>query len=140
MILRVKSSVISVACGRSERASTLSWRCILAEFKATAPANDLEPATARVHLPGLDIRIEHQRSAAGDAEQISIHMRAVPSFEAFGRFLEQANPFAFWIQATQFAWAPWLEATRVMTLPWAGTVSLPQAKPGAAPKFKLTKS
>jgi hypothetical protein len=112
----------------------------LAEFKAAAPTDDIEPTTASVHLPGLDIRIEHQRSAAGDFEQISINMRAVPSFEAFGRFLEQANPFAFWIQATQLAWAPWLEATRAMTLPWAGTVRLPHAKPDPAPKFKLTKS
>ena len=43
-------------------------------------------ATAR--LPGLDIEILHRRSPDGDAEQISINLRATPSFEAFGGFLE----------------------------------------------------
>jgi hypothetical protein len=112
----------------------------LAEFKAAAPSDDIEPTTASVQLPGLDIRIEHQRAANGNAEQISINIQAVPSFEAFGRFLEQANPFAFWVQATQLPWAPWLEATRAMALPWAGSVRLPHAKPDAAPKLTLTKS
>ena len=45
----------------------------------------------------------------GHAEQISINLKAVPSFEAFGRALEAANPFAFWAQAAQLAWLPWLE-------------------------------
>ena len=40
--------------------------------------------TAR--LSGLDIEIVHRRSPARDAEQISINLQAVPSFEA--------NPFA----------------------------------------------
>jgi hypothetical protein len=43
-------------------------------------------ATAR--LPGLEIEIVRRKSPASDAEQISINMKAVPSFEAFGRFLE----------------------------------------------------
>jgi hypothetical protein len=112
----------------------------LAEFKAAAPSDDIEPTTASVQLPGLDIRIEHQRAANGNAEQISINIQAVPSFEAFGRFPEQANPFALWVQATQPAWAPWLEATRAMALPWAGSIRLPHAKPDATPKLTLTKS
>ena len=62
-------------------------------------------ATAR--LPGLDIEILHRRSPDGDAEQISINLRATPSFEAFGGFLESANPFAFWARAMQLAWSPW---------------------------------
>jgi hypothetical protein len=37
----------------------------------------------------------------------------VPSFEAFGRALETANPFAFWAQAAQLAWLPWLETLRL---------------------------
>jgi hypothetical protein len=52
----------------------------------------------------------HRRSPQGDAEQISINLQAVPSFEAFGRFLETANPFAFWAQAARLAWFPWLAA------------------------------
>ena len=66
--------------------------------------------TAR--LPGLDIEIIHRRSLNDEAEQISINLQAMPSFEAFGRYLETANPFAFWAQAVQMAWLPWLNAAR----------------------------
>jgi hypothetical protein len=65
---------------------------------------------ASAHLPGLDIEVTHRRSPI--AEHISIHMQATPSFEAFGRFLESANPFAFWAEATRLAWLPFL--------PWLG--------------------
>ena len=74
----------------------------------------IESRTARAHLPGLDIEIVHRRSPAADAEQISIHLQATPSFEAFGRFLEASNPFAFWARAVQMAWLPWLGATRAL--------------------------
>jgi hypothetical protein len=57
----------------------------------------------------------HRRSPDADAEQISIHLQAVPSFEAVGRSIGAANPFAFWAQAAQMAWLPWLAATRAMT-------------------------
>jgi hypothetical protein len=40
----------------------------------------------------------------------------VPSFEAFGRFVESANPFAFWTLVIQAAWLPWLVAAQA-TLP-----------------------
>ncbi|HEY6995511.1 MAG TPA: hypothetical protein VH397_17530 [Xanthobacteraceae bacterium] len=69
----------------------------MAEFKGATSASEIDATTARAHLPGLDIEIVHRRSPAGDAEQISISLQAVPSFEAFGRFLEAANPFAFWM-------------------------------------------
>jgi hypothetical protein len=62
-----------------------------------------DTARATAHLPGLDIEIVHRRSPTADAEQISISLQAVPSFEAFGRFLQTANPFAFWVQAAQLA-------------------------------------
>jgi hypothetical protein len=78
-------------------------------------------ATAR--LPGLDIEIVHRRVFEDDAEQISINLRAAPSFEAFGRTLDAANPFAVWAQATQLAWQPWLTAgwgaAWAMALPWS---------------------
>ena len=54
-------------------------------------SDDETRATAR--LPGLGIEIVHRQSPGGGGEQISINLRAVPSFEAFGRFLETANPF-----------------------------------------------
>jgi hypothetical protein len=85
-----------------------------------SPKDDTTRATAR--LPGLDIEIVHRR--APNAEQISVHMQATPSFDSFGRFLEEANPFAFWAQAAQLMWmpflplyAPWLGATRALTSP-----------------------
>lgn len=78
--------------------------------------DDTVRATAR--LPGLDIEIVHRH--APNAEQISVHLQAMPSFEAFGRLLESANPFAFWTQAAQLMWLPflpWLGATRALMPP-----------------------
>jgi hypothetical protein len=54
-------------------------------------SDDETRATAR--LPGLEIEIVHRQSPGGGGEQISTNLRAVPSFEASGRFLETANPF-----------------------------------------------
>jgi hypothetical protein len=76
------------------------------------------PLRATAHLPGLKIDILHHRSADGDAEQISINLQAVPSFETFSRHLESVNPFMFWAQLAQMAWLPWLQATRTGMLPW----------------------
>jgi hypothetical protein len=67
--------------------------------------------------------VVHRRAVEGDAEEISINLRAAPSFEVFGRALE-ANPFAFWVQSAQLAWWPWLEAARALALPW--TLALPR--------------
>ena len=65
----------------------------------------------------MDIEIVHRRSPNADAEQISINLQAVPSFEAFQRFLEIANPFAFLVQVAQMAWLPWLGAAGALMLP-----------------------
>jgi len=76
----------------------------------------------------VDIEIIHRKSPGAETEQISINLQAlqaVPSFEAFGRFLEKASPFAFWAQAAQMAWLPWLGATRTLMLPWS-IASTPQ--------------
>ena len=70
---------------------------------------------AAARLPGLDIAVEHRRSQ--NAEQISIHLQAMPSFAAFGDYLDAANPFAFWMQAVQWAWSPWL--------PWLNAARAP---------------
>jgi hypothetical protein len=88
---------------------------ILSEFDHIARDSDGITATAR--LPGLAIEIVHRRTPEGDAEQISIHLQAVPSFEAFGRFADSINPFAFWAQAMQMAWLPWLAATQAFAQP-----------------------
>jgi len=82
------------------------------------PEHDADDTTRAVaHLPGLDIAVEHRRSSNADAEMISIHLQAMPSFEAFGRYLEAANPFAFWAKAAQLAWQPWLNAARALAPP-----------------------
>ena len=51
--------------------------------------DDTTRATAR--LPGLDIEIIHRRSLNDEVEQLSINLQAMPSFEAFGRYLETAT-------------------------------------------------
>jgi hypothetical protein len=48
----------------------------------------------------------HRRTA--DVETVVITLRAVPSFEAVGRFLEATNPFLFWSRLIETAWTPWL--------------------------------
>jgi hypothetical protein len=90
---------------------------VVTEFKGATGASEIDATKARAHLPGLDIEIVHRWSPEGDVEEISINLKAVPSFEAFGRFLEQANPFAFWAQAARLAWFPWLAAAHAVMLP-----------------------
>lgn len=73
------------------------------------PQDHGDETRAFARLPNLDIEIVHSRSPAGDAERISISVLAVPSFVAFGRYLEAANPFLFWMRCfARTAWAPWL--------------------------------
>jgi hypothetical protein len=93
--------------------------------------NDDDTTRASASLPGLDIEVTHRRSPV--AEHISIHLQATPSFEAFGRFFESANPFAFWAEATRLAWLPFLS--------WLGAVYalMPPGNAGQAPA-KLPKS
>ncbi len=74
------------------------------------PQSQYEETRAAARLPNLDIEIVHSRSPAGDSERISISILAVPSFEAFGRYFEAANPFLFWMRFAQTAWIPWLGA------------------------------
>jgi hypothetical protein len=81
---------------------------------------DDTPVRATAHLPGLTIDVLHRRSPDGEAEQMSINVQAVPSFEAFSRYLEEVNPFALWMQLVQIAWSPWLQPTRRAMLPWQG--------------------
>jgi hypothetical protein len=99
---------------------------MVSEFKGATGAGEIA-TRGRAHLPGLDIEIVHRRSPEGDAEEISINLKAVPSFEAFGRFLEQANPFAFWAQAARLAWFPWLAAAHAVMLPLGSAAPSPRA-------------
>jgi hypothetical protein len=73
-----------------------------------ARASDFDETTAKAALPHLDIEIVHRVARAGDAEQISITLRAVPTLEAFGRFLQATTPLGLWLTLVETAWRPWL--------------------------------
>lgn len=115
---------------------------------ADYPSKD-DTTRATASLPGLEIEIVHRRPRESEGEALSITLQATPSFEAFGRSLEAANPLAFWRQAMQLAWLPllagsslgasWLGASRALMLPWmspwstAGAVNAPKLQPSAQP-------
>jgi hypothetical protein len=85
--------------------------------------------TATARLTGLDIEVVHHRSTGGDREEISINLQAVPSFEAFGRFLEATNPFVFWAEATRLAW---LEAALALMEPSSAVPAAPTPPKGGS--------
>jgi hypothetical protein len=87
---------------------------------------DVTNASAR--LPGLDIDITHRQSPSGEWEQVSINLRATPSFEAIGRSLKAADPFLLWAQAVRLVWMPWLIAAQTMMLPAGRTRRLPNGE------------
>ena len=92
---------------------------------------DQDTTRATANLPGLSIEVMHRRLPGAEAEQISIHMQAAPSFAAFGRYLDGINPFVFWAQLAQTAWLPWLG-------PWAGALTrqvLAPPEPGEEKKL-----
>jgi hypothetical protein len=97
------------------------------------PQGDFEEAKAVALLPRLKIEVIHSRSPTGDAEHLSINVFAVPSFEAFGRYLEAANPFLFWMRFAETAWAPWLRAFPASP-PRSSLGGLPPAAQLAAPQ------
>ena len=78
---------------------------------------EIDAVKASAHLPGLEIDIVHRQSQSGDWEQISINLRAMPSFEALGRSFEAADPFTFWAQAARLMWMPWLLTAQTMMPP-----------------------
>ncbi len=88
--------------------------------------NEVDTTRATAHLPGLDIEIIHSQSPNSDWEQLSINLRATPSFETLGRSFEMADPFRLWLQAAQLMWAPWLLAAQTMMLPNGRTRTLPR--------------
>jgi hypothetical protein len=93
------------------------------------PRSEGDSTTATAHLPGLDIEIVHRQSPDGLTEQISINLKAMPSFEAFARSLEAMNPFAFWAEAMRLAWLPWIQASRAVMTAGGLSPTLPKAKP-----------
>jgi hypothetical protein len=117
---------------------------VLSGLKGTTGQSEVDVTTATAHLPGLTIEIVHHRPPGADREEISIKLQAVPSFEAYGRFLEAANPFVFWAEATRLTWFCWLEAARAVMLPsnaalsfpMSGSTSLLPFSRGASPRLR----
>ncbi len=77
---------------------------------------DEDTTRATAHLPGLEIEIVHRRPS-DNVEHISINLQAAPSFQAFGKFVETANPFTFWFRAAEMMWLPWSGVAQMMMLP-----------------------
>jgi hypothetical protein len=81
----------------------------------------MEEIRAVGRLPHLDVEIVRRRLPDQQAEQLTISLRASPSFDAFGRYLDAQllfwpwlalNPFGVWQRMLRQAWQPWLETTR----------------------------
>jgi hypothetical protein len=89
--------------------------------------SEMDATRASARLPGLDIDIVHRQSPNGDWEQMSINLRATPSFEAIGSLFDAVNPFTFWVQATGFMWMPWLLTAQTMMLAGGRPRALPSA-------------
>ncbi|HXG77973.1 MAG TPA: hypothetical protein VNJ31_01360 [Methyloceanibacter sp.] len=79
------------------------------------PASGGETTRATAYLPGLEIEILHRRAPDASEEHIAINLKAVPSFEAFGRYLEAANPLALWADLIRLCWLPWLSASHMLS-------------------------
>src|ERR1700738_4150244 len=89
--------------------------------------SEIDATKASARLPGLDIDIIHRHSPNGDWEQMSINLRAMPSFAALGRSFEPADPFTLWVQAARLMWMPWLLTAQMMLLPEGRPRTLPSA-------------
>lgn len=93
------------------------------KLMADSRDSEIETTKASAQLPGLDIEIVHRQSPNNEWEQVSINIRAMPSFEGLGRSFEMADPLTLWMQAAQLMWMPWLLTAQTMMLP----DSLPRA-------------
>ena len=92
-------------------------------------AYDETRATAR--LPNLDVEILHRRPWEGNEEQLVVMLRAVPSFEAVGRWLEVSNPLVVWTRMMEAAWSPWVHGLTTALSPSLKPPSLPGFEPGS---------
>ena len=92
-------------------------------------AYDETRATAR--LPNLDIELLHRRPWEGNEEQLVVMLRAVPSFEAVGRWLEVSNPLLVWTRMMEAAWSPWVHGLTMALSPSFRPPSLPGFDPGS---------
>ncbi len=87
--------------------------------------NAMDETKATAHLPNLDIEIRHRVMQDEGAEYVTVSLRAAPSFDAVGHYLETCvpfllNPMVFWLpafQAAQAFWAPFLPMPRYLPAP-----------------------
>lgn len=91
---------------------------------------DYDETKAVAHLPNVDIEIFHRRPWEGNEELLTIKLRAVPSFDAFFRAVEAANPMLFWMRAMETAWSPWLRAIRPAETPRLAQETRPESGEG----------
>jgi hypothetical protein len=89
----------------------------------------MDRTSLTAHLPTVDVEIVRHELPKGNGEAITIHITAVPSFEAAAQWLMQASLFpvmpaiSLWSQAMRM-WQPWLPA-----LPGVTDTAVPPALP-----------
>ena len=93
--------------------------------------SEYDETRAMARLPNLDIEILHRRPWEGNEEHLVVTLRAVPSFEAFGRLLEASNPLLVWTRMMEAMWSPWMRALNTAFSPSVKPPSLPGFDPGA---------
>ena len=91
--------------------------------------NEYDETRATARLPNLDIEILHRRPWEGNEEQLVVMLRAVPSFEAVGRWLEVSNPLLVWTRVMEAAWSPWVHGLTTALSPSFRPPSLPGFAP-----------
>jgi hypothetical protein len=81
----------------------------------------MEEIRATARLPHLDVEIAHRRLPDEDAEQLSIHLRASPSFGAMADYLQRrpwswlaVSPLLIWQESVRAFWATWLPVPRAL--------------------------
>src|SRR3954451_23594222 len=95
------------------------------------PVSDYDETRATARLPNLDIEILYRRPWEGNEEHLVVTLRAVPSFEAFGRLLEASNPLLVWTRMMEAAWSPWVRGLTTAFSPSVRPPSLPGFNPGS---------
>jgi hypothetical protein len=75
----------------------------------------MEPTKITARLPGVDVEISKQAFPERNAETMSIHITATPSFEAASRWLLAAALFP--LAPAWFAWAGLFQAWRPVDPP-----------------------
>ena len=93
--------------------------------------SEYDETRAPARLPNLDIEIVHRRPWEGNEEHLMVTLRAVPSFEAFGRLLEVSNPLLVWTRLMEAAWSPWVRGISTALTPSVRPPSLPGFDPGS---------